>query len=138
MGPIYFLSKEDILEIHADQLDHYSGQEGVRDEAGLESAVEAPRHWSTYAEHEPGDLIPGIAATYLYTFATSQHFIDGNKRTGAASADVFLQTNGYELSCASDELYETTLRAAEKLVSREFVIEWMRERIVARDPRDNG
>ena len=106
--------------------------------AELESAVEAPRHWSTYAEHEPGDLIPGIAATYLYTFATSQHFIDGNKRTGAASADVFLQTNGYELSCASDELYETTLRAAEKLVSREFVIEWMRERIVARDPRDNG
>jgi prophage maintenance system killer protein len=43
--------------------------------------------------------IPMMAAAYLFHFAASQGFIDGNKRTGAATATEFLARNGYMLSC---------------------------------------
>jgi death-on-curing protein len=37
-----------------------------------------------------------MAAAYAFHIAESQGFVDGNKRTGAAAALVFLQLNGWE------------------------------------------
>jgi death-on-curing protein len=34
-----FLSLEEVLEIHAEQIERYGGSGGIRDLAGLESAI---------------------------------------------------------------------------------------------------
>ena len=38
-----YLTVEDVLDIHADQIARYGGASGVRDKAGLEAAVARPR-----------------------------------------------------------------------------------------------
>jgi death on curing protein len=127
---IEFLSKEELFSIHTDQLARYAGREGIRDPGGVESALAAPRQWMSYGQYDAADLIPGIAAAYLYAFASNQYFIDGNKRTGAVAADAFLQLNGYELNCSDDEVYRMTKLVAKKHLSREGVLEWIRDCIV--------
>jgi death-on-curing protein len=46
MEPV-FLSLDEILEIHEQQIERYGGSAGLRDPAGLESAVAKPfrRQW---------------------------------------------------------------------------------------------
>jgi death on curing protein len=39
----FFLSVDDVLSLHADQLERYGGLPGVRDAGALEAAVETPR-----------------------------------------------------------------------------------------------
>jgi death-on-curing protein len=132
MDEITFLTKDDILLVHRNQLDLYGGQDGIRDEGGVDSAVAAPRNWEAYETYEPDDRIPGIAAAYLYAFAVHQYFVDGNKRTGAASADTFLQMNGYELVCEDEEVYRMTKLVAKGYLSRDGIIEWIRDVIETR------
>jgi hypothetical protein len=42
MEPV-FLTLEDVLQIHAEQIDIYGGTHGIRDLNGLESAVATPQ-----------------------------------------------------------------------------------------------
>lgn len=132
MNDIVFLNKEDVLLIHDDQLDRYGGRAGVISEGGIESALAAPQNWLAYAQYNEGDELLGAAATYLHEFATTQYFVDGNKRTAAASADAFLQVNGYELTCDDSEVYRMTKLAAKKHLNREGLIEWLRDCVSAR------
>jgi death-on-curing family protein len=71
-----------------------------------------------------------MAAAYLFHFAASQGFADGNKRTGAATATEFLARNGYMLSCGWEELYDVTMRAANKLIDKEEIADWILDRLV--------
>jgi death-on-curing protein len=106
-----FLTVEDILEIHALQIDRYGGGTGIRDRALLESATAQPM--STF-DGEPlhRDLFE-MAAAYLFHIVANHPFVDGNKRTGLVAALVFLDLNGIRLGHGSDELYEITMAAAE-------------------------
>ena len=38
-----FLTLDEVLEIHTEQIERYGGLDGIRDLAGLESAIAAPR-----------------------------------------------------------------------------------------------
>jgi death-on-curing protein len=42
MEPV-FLSLDEVLEIHEQQIERYGGSSGLRDAAGLESAVATPQ-----------------------------------------------------------------------------------------------
>ncbi|MGO9270007.1 MAG: type II toxin-antitoxin system death-on-curing family toxin [Terriglobia bacterium] len=98
-----------MLRIHRDQIERYGGLEGVRDLSLLQSAVAAPAAGlgGGYL-HE--DLF-AMAAAYLFHIARSHPFLDGNKRTGAVAATVFLTLNGIELN-ASESAFETTVLGA--------------------------
>ena len=98
-----FLELEEILEIHADQLKHYGGSTGIRDMGLLQSAIAMPR-----AQFGGQFLHAGLfemAAAYLFHLVQSHPFMDGNKRVGAAAADIFLAINGIELT-ADERTYE--------------------------------
>jgi death-on-curing protein len=90
-----FLSLEDVLEIHAAQLDRYGGQDGIRDRGLLLSAMAQPE-MSFAGEFLHEDLF-AMAAAYAFHIAENQPFIDGNKRTAFQAADVFLTLNGFDL-----------------------------------------
>jgi len=75
----FYISLEVVLEIHQRQLKDFGGADGIRNRAGLESAVEVPK--STF---DGQDLYPTIftkAAAYAFHIAEAQAFVDGNKRT---------------------------------------------------------
>ena len=95
-----FLSVDDVLSLHADQLARYGGLPGVRDAGGLEAAVEMPR--ATFGgEYLHADLF-SMAAAYAFHIAESQAFVDGNKRAGLNAALVFLLMNGWYVSDPTD------------------------------------
>src|SRR3954462_7303571 len=95
MEAYVFLTVEEVLEIHQDQIDRYGGAGGVRDMGLLESAVRAPA--STFGGHYLcGDLF-GMAAAYLFHLVKNHAFVDGNKRVGTAAALTFLALNGVEI-----------------------------------------
>lgn len=80
----------DVLAIHA-ILDEFGGTDGVRDLGALETAVFRPQ--TGYYEDPIAE-----AAALLESLVQNHPFLDGNKRTAVAAADVHLRMNRYELA----------------------------------------
>ncbi|WP_341483329.1 type II toxin-antitoxin system death-on-curing family toxin [Streptomyces tubbatahanensis] len=92
------MDEEDVLSIAEITL---GSRPGIRDWGLLSSAVQRPRS-SAFGQ----DAYPGLfekAAALLHSVASNHSLIDGNKRTGWATAIVFLDLNGYELAEPLDE-----------------------------------
>ena len=87
-----FLSLDEVLEIHEQQIDRYGGTHGLRDAAGLESAVATPQ--ATFGGEALMQDAGEIAAAYLFYLCRNLPFVDGNKRTALAACLVFLEING--------------------------------------------
>jgi len=105
-----FLTLEDVLFLHGDQVDLYGGSHGVRDPGLLESALAQPQ--ATFGgSHLHGDLFE-MASAYLFHIVQNHPFIDANKRTGAVAALVFLDLNGIETNAPKGSIYELTIAVA--------------------------
>lgn len=109
MEPV-FLTLDEVLEIHRQQIERYGGSEGIRDAAGLESAVATPR--ATFGGEFLHATVPAMAAAYLFHLCQNHPFVDGNKRVGANAAIAFLLMNGWEPTFEEDELVDVVLRVA--------------------------
>lgn len=86
-----FLTIDEILEIHSSQIDLFGGTAEVRDPALLESAVAQPQ--SSFGDQFLHKGLDEMAAAYLFRIVKNHPFVDGNRRTGTASAIVFLELN---------------------------------------------
>ncbi len=110
-----FLSLEQIEKIHERSLATYGGLAGTRDPGGLEAAAMHPRNVFYY---EGGDLFE-IAAAYAFHIAEAQAYLDGNKRTAAASATIFLKGNGVTIEEIDPmALYAPMIAVAERKLDR--------------------
>jgi death-on-curing protein len=106
-----FLSAEMVMTLHARSLREHGGSDGVRDPAGLESAIGQPRNDFYYG----GTDIFGVAAAYAFHIAQAQAFVDGNKRTGIAAALFCLQMAGIDTTLpTSDTLYDAMIAIANR------------------------
>jgi death on curing protein len=105
-----FLTLEDVLQIHEDQIERFGGAVGLRDRGLLESAIAQPQasFGGVFAHHDLFEM----AAAYLFHLTSNHPFIDGNKRIGLASALVFLEINGIEIRQGTDMLYDLTMSVA--------------------------
>jgi death-on-curing protein len=93
----------EVLLILQDQIRRYGGAYGVRDLDLLSSALAMPGA-SFEGKYLHKDLYEQAAA-YAFHICQNHPFIDGNKRTGLATALVFLGLNGIELDDPKEELY---------------------------------
>ena len=120
-----FLSVEDVVEIHADQIERYGGSLGVRDVELLRSAIGMPEA-GFGDQYLHADLFE-MAAAYLYHIVQNHPFIDGNKRTGTMAAFVFLKLN--ELTLDADEaIFESlVLKAAQGQIEKPAIAEFFRK-----------
>ncbi|MEN9359792.1 MAG: hypothetical protein RL095_1327 [Verrucomicrobiota bacterium] len=105
----YFLSMDEVLAIHQDQIDRYGGEVALRDAGLLESAVMQPQ--ASFADYLYSFPF-GMAAAYLCGLIKNHAFIDGNKRTATAAAVVFLLMNGWELEMEEMDLCRLSIHAA--------------------------
>ncbi len=109
-----FLSLDQVMELHRRSLEIHGGIDGVRDLGAVESALAAAQNTWFYAG---GDL-HDIAAAYAFHVAESQAFLDGNKRTAAASAIVFLAANDCA-DCGDDRvIFEAMLAIANRQLDK--------------------
>ncbi|MEG4234174.1 type II toxin-antitoxin system death-on-curing family toxin [Microcoleus sp. Pol11C3] len=112
-----FLSLDEVLELHADQISSFGGTPGVRDEGLLESALAQPQ--ATFGGQFLHPTISEQAAAYLYHIAMNHPFIDGNKRTAFAVMDTFLRLNGCTLNLTDDRAYDLVMRVAGVTMTKE-------------------
>ena len=67
-----------------------------------------------------------MASAYLYHIVQNHPFIDGNKRTGAASAIIFLSLNDIEINNDEDALVDITLGVATGNIGKDEIAEFFR------------
>ncbi len=124
---IDFLQVADVLLLHSDQIDRYGGGLGVRDMGLLESAVAQPQA-SFGGEYLHVDLFE-MAAAYLFHITKNHPFLDGNKRAGAVSALVFLDTNGIEIDAPKGSIYDLTIAVATGQAGKTEIAEFFRSHV---------
>ena len=97
-----YIRVDDILAIHADQIERYGGGEGVRDPGLLEAALFRPQtgYYPTLIDE---------AAALWESLSQNHPFVDGNKRTAFAATYVFLAINGLEITATDDEAQDFVL-----------------------------
>lgn len=120
-----FLSVEDIVQIHDEQLAAYGGAAGVRDRGLMESAVATPR--ASFGETYLHEDLAHMAAAYAFHIAQNQPFVDGNKRTGLVAALVFLDLNGVTVLDPEERLYDAMIAIAERRMDKDGLAELLRE-----------
>jgi death on curing protein len=111
-----FLSLDDVLEYHSEQIKLYGGLDGLGSPHQLESALASPQHLFLY---DPSASLFDLAAAYAFHISESQAFNDGNKRTGLQAAIGFLKGNGYAVETSNENLFEWMMEMAQKKMSRE-------------------
>jgi death on curing protein len=125
MAEPQFISVEDVIDIHADQIERYGGSLGVRDVELLRSAIGMPEA-GFGDQYLHADLFE-MAAAYLYHIVQNHPFIDGNKRTGAMAAFVFLKLNGFTLDADESAFESLVLKAAQGQTDKSAIAEFLRK-----------
>jgi len=121
---VIYLTAEQVLFLHDRLVEETGGMHGVRDLGGLESALARPQAAFGGTEFYP-DLMTK-AAVLMDGLIRNHPFIDGNKRTGIATAALFLQVNGYRLTATNDELEDFALRVTTTKPDLAEIAEWFR------------
>jgi death-on-curing protein len=119
-----WVTRSMIEAAHYDQIQKTGGRQGILDENELESLTARPKNYFAYGQ--ASDILD-LAACYLWGFARTQVFADGNKRAGLAALLMFLGLNGYRLNCEREPLVMMVLSVANKQMGQDEVAVWLRE-----------
>jgi len=122
-----FLTVDDVLAIHQRIIREFGGNPEVRDYGLLESAVAMP------AARFGGELLhddeAAMAGAYLFHICKNHAFVDGNKRTAVAAAEIFLLLNKRRLTASDDQLEHMTVAVAKGSTSKDETIAFFRKHI---------
>jgi death-on-curing protein len=124
---VVFLTLDEILALHADQIDRYGGSLGVRDVGLLESALAAPA--AMFGGRYLHGSLHEMAAAHLFHLVRDHPFVDGNKRTGLMAMLAFLGLNGHRLESGEDDLVELVLGTAEGRLTKAEVAVFLQKHV---------
>ena len=130
--PVWF-DVRDAIAIHAEQVAEYGGNDGIRDQNLLESAINHPLHLQSYADPSVFDL----AASYAYGIARNHPFVDGNKRTALVLSFAFLESNGWEVKASEEQAVITFFEVASGTIDEKTLAKWFSHNSV-RIPRPDN
>lgn len=116
----YYLTADEVVALHDDQIERHGGARGLRDPGQLESALHRPQT-GYYA-----DLIEEAAA--LWESLSQNHpFVDGNKRTAIVTTFAFLLGNGLRITASdSQRLAFVEMHYEAGTFGFDAVAEWLR------------
>lgn len=121
-----WLSRIVVDAVLLDQLREHGGLPGIRDEAGLESALARPQQAWHY--NDSIDLA-GLAAAYAFGLTRNHPYLDGNKRIGFLAMVTFLGLNKCELEADDADVVAQFLALADGRVTEKQLAGWIRDRM---------
>jgi death on curing protein len=121
-NPEHILSANDLYNINSEVTGYMPF---VRDHQLLRSAVLRP-YLILFGEEQFPTLIDKAAAT-MHSLAAHHLFADGNKRTAARAARMFLESNGIQPTWTEAEVTAFVLRIAKGEIDVEAVAAWIAE-----------
>lgn len=126
---IDFHSRTFLEALHQEQLRLHGGAAGIRDSGLLDSALARPLQKEAYGDPDIFDL----AAAYLFGVLKNHPFVDGNKRTGLAAADLFLYFNGFSLEAVQEDIIQLVLMVSTSEIDETGAAAFFRDHTVAID-----
>lgn len=118
-----WLTREDVIDAHARQLQVFGGAAGIRDEGGLESALGRPINKLRYE----GAELPELAAAYAFAIVRNHPFVDGNKRAGFMAMVGFLLLNEVDFAPDPVEATAVVLALAASEIDEVGLARWIRD-----------
>lgn len=118
------LTPKQILLIHDELVEKYGGSFGVRDENLLESAIFQP--FATFGGVDLYESVFDKAAALLRSLVKNHPFVDGNKRTGIAAAQLLIEANDYIFKASVGVAEKFVLKIALSKLSVEEISLWLR------------
>ncbi len=119
---VRFLPESLVLLMHEDQIRAFGGMQGIRDIELMRSALGQAQQTHEYT----GDLFEAAAA-YAHSLAKNHPFLDGNKRTAAATMTTFLVQNGWRLCFSQVDLVDWIVRIAVSELDRPALAALLRQ-----------
>lgn len=122
-----YLSIQMVLRMQEKIIERTGGAKGIRDMAGLESAIALPQ-----MEMFGNELYPTLhekAGILGFSTIINHPFMDGNKRIGHAVIDAFLIRNGFQIHASVPEQERIILQVAAGEMTKEAFTAWLETRI---------
>lgn len=125
-----YLTLNEILRLHEMIIAESGGALDLASLAALQSAVAQPQ--MTFGAEDLYPTVVDKAAAIAFSIVNNHPFMDGNKRTAHAAAEVFLLLNGFDIDASVDEQEYVMLGLAAGELDRERFTNWLREHVVHR------
>ena len=123
-----YLTKDDLLDIHAYILTRYGGRLGIASQDRLSTALDAPGQVMFGAELYPD--LPSKAAALTFLLLKSRPFLGANEATALMALMWFLDLNNARLYEVSDaELLWVARSVNQSDLDREGLEHWLRENL---------
>jgi len=122
------ISLKEIEEIHKALINYFGGAHGIRDIAGLESALSRP--FQTFENKELHPTPINKAAALIESILINHPFIDGNKRTGYVAMRIFLIANNLDIEASQEEKYRFVMDIASENIKHEEIVDWLKNHII--------
>ena len=121
--PIW-LRRDVVQAIHQRQLAEHGGEDGLRDEGLLESALARPLNLWAYGDPKPD--LAALAAAYAFGLTRNHPFVDGNKRVAYVACRTFLLLNNNDVDAAVEQKFLIMMRLASAEVDEQAFAAWLR------------
>jgi death on curing protein len=123
---VKWITLDELLSIHQDAIVFAGGASGVRNPGALESALARP-----FTSFGGVEIFPGLeakVAALIDSLIAFHPFIDGNKRTALAAANICLQLHGKHIIPSKEvEPYFWSIARGEQTI--EEIKEWLNSNI---------
>lgn len=121
IGGNKYLTLDDALFIHTEQLRLFGGAPGIRDLGLVEAALLRPQ--TGYY-----DGLVEEAAALWESLAMNHGFVDGNKRVAFACVDIFLELNGRRITAEPSEVIAFIYERLETgTMTKDRLLGWLTE-----------
>lgn len=132
-----YLTLVEVLNLHSRVIEETGGGVGIRELAGVQSAVGQPL--MTFGGEELYSTLEQKASALCFSLVMNHPFVDGNKRVGHAAMETFLMLNGYEITANVDDAERIFLQLAAGEVSRDELTQWIEDHLtVVQPPTENS
>lgn len=108
----------------------FGGALGAVNEANLHHVLERVKSVSEKKKDVKLRIVEKDAFLLFELIHRAHAFTDGNKRTGLAIADAFLELNGYSLNASPEELTGLALSIASGQLKEKQIKAWLKNNVV--------
>ena len=118
---------QDVLSIHRILVEQFGGTQGIRDKAGIESAIARP-----YSTFEGKELYPDPedkASAIIESIIQNHPFLDGNKRTGYVLMRLMLLNSGKNIIATEEDKYNFVIEIASGNMNFKIIRKWIKNHI---------
>lgn len=112
-----------VISIHKKLIETHGGISGIRDEAGLMSALSRPFQQFDFKDLYDDDLKK--AASLVESIISNHPFLDGNKRTAYVILRLFLINKGFDIKASEDDKYQFIIDIASGTIRFEEIYHWL-------------